>query len=1151
MKLRFPPCQRSGSAIVITLLFVSLLTVLVVGFMETTRFDRSVSDTHLERTRATSLARMGIDNSVAILARETRDPARNWVTQPGLLIVGAESDTSGTAEDERKVLTSEVLLSTGAPSNLSGSPQTVSYPPNLNIQSLTDQNPPTYLIDDRPDQTGKAPELRVRWLYVRADGTYELPRKDLPIGASFDDGSGTIEKNLPIENPPLDKANPIVGRFAYWVDDESTKVNLNLAWKRSPKPGLPLSPTVNAAAPAHASQVSLLALQTAEGGPYLTESLADLLQGARPKFDADGNILSGRYFNSFADARQVDAQLAKALNHNKFQVTHYNHDPDTTFFGEDRILLTTNRNLVPHIKDPATGRIIYLRKFLDILRDDLPDNAKTFDPTFGPELDPGNKFHIAARQDDFSLASATDPASRDQQLVPDILGAPETAGGAAVNKFDRTVKMLVNYLKRKDWPIAPGKSFANKFYYNPDKPNDVPSDTRLAQLAINIISYVCARESPEQFSSTLRFGLNGYLNEFTLHNDFTAGHANSFQAVARTPMVTEFAAVMEKTPVTFPPTVTGHATDQYYFRQTLRWELYLPESYGPTGLNLVPDTSANPGPGSLPGCWISMTGMRGGIINTAGGTYPNSWYIFPDGYAGKLTQFRNWADVPPYEKGPMVPPWNNVESYKGRLPNVSTASLRIFQRDIVSGGTDSQGNPSSTGTWLWPGRYLVVEKVIYQAVSKGNPVKPPVVPNTAYDVRVSFSASARSDDRGHIEPTYSGGPPKVWDADNRHSLYGTIAPQSTAKRYVVAKQDTIDWAAVPSLEVDDPRAALSPVDWRLNKNGGNTLGSKNSWSSLGQTPSGLAAGTPQQDTDIGGTISDASFILPPPAGTKVTLKDGRVIDNTLGRVTSVGELGYVHTGNESDPSVVAGSVPWRTFRLQPNQYKTSDTAKIRERDIPDWVLMDLFDVPRVNSNKRVPNTAVPLVENNVDDPSMVLHTPHGTSVGGRVNVNSKSTPFELERKTGLFAVFKDAPHLRSGQDAETLSANIYERNLAAATGDGSQGKIYGYPGPDSSQPNTYDTPGEICEIAGIADGGEASEDLVRDVIGLTTARGGVFGIYTVGQSLKQSPTGQLVVTGEQRQHAIVERYVDNRGTPAAPEDDAVNFRTVYFRTLTP
>jgi hypothetical protein len=256
------------SAIVITLLFVALLTVLVVGFMETTRFDRSVSDTHLERTRATSLARMGIDNSVAILARETRDPGRNWVTQPGLLIVGAESDTSGTAQDERKVLTSEVLLSTGAPSNLSGSPEAVSYPPNLNIQSLTDQNPPTYLIDDRPDDAGKAPELRVRWLYVRADGKYELPRQDLPIGASFDNGSGSLEKNLPIENPPVDKVNPIVGRFAYWVDDESTKINLNLAWKRSPKPGLPPAAADNAAAPAHSSQVSLLALKTQEGGSY-------------------------------------------------------------------------------------------------------------------------------------------------------------------------------------------------------------------------------------------------------------------------------------------------------------------------------------------------------------------------------------------------------------------------------------------------------------------------------------------------------------------------------------------------------------------------------------------------------------------------------------------------------------------------------------------------------------------------------------------------------------------------------------------------------------------------------------------------------------------------------------------------------------------
>ena len=113
--------------------------------------------------------------------------------------------------------------------------------------------------------------------------------------------------------------------------------------------------------------------------------------------------------------------------------------------------------------------------------------------------------------------------------------------------------------------------------------------------------------------------------------------------------------------------------------------------------------------------------------------------------------------------------------------------------------------------------------------------------------------------------------------------------------------------------------------------------------------------------------------------------------------------------------------------------------------------------------------------------------------------------------------------------------------------------MYGYPwtvNPAATDPNAFDTPGEICEIKGVADAGEKSEALVRDIASLVTSRGNVFSIYTVGQALRQAPDGRLIVTAEQRQHAVVERYHDNRGTPVST-DDEVRFRPIYFRNLTP
>jgi len=50
-------------------------------------------------------------------------------------------------------------------------------------------------------------------------------------------------------------------------------------------------------------------------------------------------------------------------------------------------------------------------------------------------------------------------------------------------------------------------------------------------------------------------------------------------------------------------------------------------------------------------------------------------------------------------------------------------------------------------------------------------------------------------------------------------------------------------------------------------------------------------------------------------------------------------------------------------------------------------------------------------------------------------------------------------------------------------------------------------------------------------------------IYTVGQALQQTRSGDLKVLGEHRQHAIVERYQD--------KDGSVRFRTVFYRNLNP
>ena len=79
---------------------------------------------------------------------------------------------------------------------------------------------------DRTKTSNPAP-MPVSWMYVLKDGTLTVPT------GSADNGlTATWEASEPAFKPS--KANPIVGRFAFWTDDECSKINLNTASEPTP-----------------------------------------------------------------------------------------------------------------------------------------------------------------------------------------------------------------------------------------------------------------------------------------------------------------------------------------------------------------------------------------------------------------------------------------------------------------------------------------------------------------------------------------------------------------------------------------------------------------------------------------------------------------------------------------------------------------------------------------------------------------------------------------------------------------------------------------------------------------------------------------------------------------------------------------------------
>lgn len=381
-----------GIALVLCLWIVVLVAIIAVGVSNLMRLERTASASHFDRMQAAEFARMGTDSVAGALLRATAATNYAWVTTPGQLYTG----TLPIAAGNKSAPSLLVPLSSGTAPSATPSPAVLT-PPNLNVSQLAD--PSRHVITEEHGAGGTALKMPIKWIYVRKDGS--LDAADVPV--------------------LTDKSNPIVGRYAYWADDESARINVNLAWTRD---------AVNTSPTGSPTRVNLNAL------PGMNAVFA---KEVHDSVTTDSYQSAPRFFNSPEDFSGLSEEAATALLDNRFDVTHFNHDPDTTFFNEPRIVLTTkfataNPGLTPG--DPKA------RPYLDVLADD--------------GVDPGAYTNINS------------------------------------TKMTATIQKLRSYLERTDWPFMPGTSFQQKYYST--YPTASQSQ-RLTQLAINIIDYVRSKES--------------------------------------------------------------------------------------------------------------------------------------------------------------------------------------------------------------------------------------------------------------------------------------------------------------------------------------------------------------------------------------------------------------------------------------------------------------------------------------------------------------------------------------------------------------------------------------------------------------------------------------------------------------------------------
>jgi len=548
-----PKAAAPGMALVMTVIILALVTVMILGFADLMRNETVSSASHVDRAQAQAYAETGVDMVVGTLREHASDPGKVWATQPGALIV-PEALATGTAAIQ---LRRQLPLHSGLPSdaaviNAKSNPTDPMNPADLNVSTLNDPN--TFLITDQhlnpSDPTTDIVPLPLRWIYVRKDGTLD------------DSDTKSVLLNA------AKASNPVVGRFAYWTDDESSKVNINTAWKRNPPSGS--AGLVSKFSPSHVSSVNLSNVFTSANiTPAIPAAAAiTMADEIHSEVTTDDYATVKRFFNSTKEIRALARpEFSKVYNATKFELTHYNHDPNTTFFNEPRIVLSTKEANAP--RDSSGAILKYKFKsgpfsgqetpyYLNINKDGLTDNWWP-----GSHVDP--------------------------------------------DKIAKTVEMLNDYLKRTDWPMvqtaqSPPASIQKKFYPG-------AAATRLTQLSLNIINYVRSKESGGEPGTKVIIPIRGEFAtgvgaSFKLAVDSVPGGPTAYLGISRTPRITEMGF--------FAP-FDGSGKAKF------KVEIHLPKNFGIARLDLTkvslymtgsslttPDTVANPGESYIKAAEVMM-----------------------------------------------------------------------------------------------------------------------------------------------------------------------------------------------------------------------------------------------------------------------------------------------------------------------------------------------------------------------------------------------------------------------------------------------------------------------------------------------------------------------------------------------------------------
>jgi uncharacterized protein (TIGR02600 family) len=241
------PGKRRGVALVVVMAFLVLVTFLVLAFFSSVTTDLAASKSYSDGASAKGLSDSAVSAVMGIIRQATSGgPNVAWTSQPGML---RTYDVAGQSLQAYKLYSSDKMVVPGfdpaddvdtawkekpglytdlnMPISSSNSSSVLHYPivdpaaadPNSGVEGFSLINAPGYSKSKPAAPANNPAPMPVKWIYLLRDGTMTAP----------DSYSTTTGIATFTTGPIPTKANPIVGRMAFWTDDETAKVNINTA----------------------------------------------------------------------------------------------------------------------------------------------------------------------------------------------------------------------------------------------------------------------------------------------------------------------------------------------------------------------------------------------------------------------------------------------------------------------------------------------------------------------------------------------------------------------------------------------------------------------------------------------------------------------------------------------------------------------------------------------------------------------------------------------------------------------------------------------------------------------------------------------------------------------------------------------------------